>query len=326
MRRRWLFLGVLVGVAAAAIYAVHYFSYAATHPNTDDASVGGDTVAINAKISARVTQVLANGDQHVRRGDLLVTLLPSDARVQADQAAAAAAQAIAAEGQVRAAEGNVAAADAALTKARRDLARQQTLYRAGAVAAMDLDAATAAQDTAAAQYRAAQGQLAAAIDQQRAAASQAQAQRISAAEEARETRIVAPADGAIADQVPVQVGQVVQPGQTLMTLVPFSPRWIDANFKETQLRYVRVGQPALVHVDLLNQTFHGHVERLGPATGAALSLLPPENATGNYTKVVQRVPVRVALDDPAGRALQVGLSVEVTIDTTQPGRTAQAAP
>jgi membrane fusion protein, multidrug efflux system len=324
VRHRWIFLGVIAAAVIVAVYAVYYFSYAATHPNTDDATVGGDTVSIDTKIAARVSDVMVNGDQQVHPGQLLVKLVPTDAQVLANQAAAAGAQAIAAEGQVRAAQGNVAAAQAAAVKAHRDHLRQQALYQVGAVAAMDLDAATAADETAAAQYRAALGQLAAAIDQQRAAAEQARAQRLSAAEEAQETKIVAPANGVIADTVPVQTGQVVQPGQTLMTLIPYSPRWIDANFKETQLQYVRVGQPASIHVDLLNRTFRGYVERLGPTTGAALSLLPPENATGNYTKVVQRVPVRIAIDDPHAGALQVGLSVEVTIDTTRPGRTARA--
>lgn len=323
-RRWWLFAGVIVLAAAAGTYAAHYFSYASTHPNTDDAAINGDTVAINSKLSARVAQVYVNGDQRVHVGQLLVTLVPSDAQVQAKQAAAAQARAIAAEGQVRAAQGNAAAAEAAVTKANRDYARYQQLYRTGAVAAMQLDQFATAVQTANAQYQAAVGQLAAAVDQRRASDAQAEAQRISAAEEARETRILAPADGVIADQIPVQTGQVVQPGQTMMMLVPSSPRWVDANFKETQLHYVRVGQSALIHVDLLNQTFRGHVERLGPTTGAALSLLPPENATGNYTKVVQRVPVRIAFDDPSAGSLQVGLSVEVTIDTTQPRRTARA--
>ena len=102
-----------------------------------------------------------------------------------------------------------------------------------------------------------------------------------------------------------------------MMLIPARPRWVDANFKETQLRNVRVGQPATIHVDLLNRTLRGHVERIGPTTSAALALLPPQNASGNYTKVVQRLPLRIAPDDPPDESLGVGLSVEVTVDTTQ---------
>jgi membrane fusion protein (multidrug efflux system) len=324
VRHRWIFIGVLAAAIAVGVFAVHYFSYAATHPNTDDATVDGDTVQVSAKITGRVLAVLVNGDQQVHKGQPLITLVPTDAKVLANQAAAAEAQAVAAEAQVRSAQANVVSAQANAVKAQRDYAREQMLFSAGAVAAQDLDAARAAEETTAAQDRAAAGQLAAAVDQQRAAAETARAQQLSAAEEAQETAITASANGVIADTVPVQAGQVVQPGQALMTLIPYAPRWIDADFKETQLQYVRVGQPASIHVDLLNQTFHGYVERVGPTTGSALSLLPPENATGNYVKVVQRVPVRIAIDDPHAGGLQIGLSVEVTIDTTQPGRTARA--
>lgn len=154
-RRWWLFAGVLAAAAAAGVYAVHYFSYASTHPNTDDATIGGETISINSKLAARVSQVHVNGDQRVSAGQLLVTLVPADAQAQESQAAAAAAQAIAAEGQVRSAQANVVSAAANATKAGRDYVRFQELYRAGAVAAMQLDAASAAQQTADAQYRAA---------------------------------------------------------------------------------------------------------------------------------------------------------------------------
>ena len=152
-----------------------------------------------------------------------------------------------------------------------------------------------------------------------AAVLQAEAQVAAARRQLEETRILAPADGVVASQISAQRGQVVQPNQPLLTLVFSARRWVEANFKETQLKNVRVGQPASVRVDLLRRSFPGHVERLGPATGAALSLLPPQNATGNFTKVVQRVPVRIAIDDPANQNLQVGLSVEVTVDTTRRG-------
>ena len=149
----------------------------------------------------------------------------------------------------------------------------------------------------------------------RAGVTQAAAQLAAARQQLAYTTVVAPGDALVASDVPVQPGQVVQPGQTLLTLVFSTRRWVEANFKETQLARVQIGQPVAIRVDLLGRTFHGHVERLGPATGAALSVLPAQNATGNFTKVVQRVPVRVALDD-APDDLQVGLSVEATVDTT----------
>lgn len=317
-RRRALIFGIAAAaIAVVVIFVVHYFSYASTHPSTDDATVNGDTVTINPKITGRVLSVPVRGDQSVHQGQLLVMLQPVDAEVQAEQAAAAASQALAAQAQVRAAQASAAAAMATWKNAQQVFTRDQYLYREGALAAQDRDTAGATAAADEAQYRNALGQVNAAISQQHAQAAQAQAQRVSAIDEANETQIVAPADGVIADQVSVQPGQVVQPGQALMTLVPASRRWVDANFEETQLRYVRVGQPATVHVDLLNQTFRGHVELIGPTTGAQLSVLPPENATGNFTKVVQRVPVRIAFDDPASQSLQIGLSVEVTVDTTQ---------
>jgi len=156
----------------------------------------------------------------------------------------------------------------------------------------------------------------------RAGVAQAVAQLSAARQQLAYTRVTAPANALVGSDVPVQAGQVVQPGQTLLTLVFSSRKWVQANFKETQLGRVHAGQPATIRVDLLGRTFHGHVERLGPATGAVLAVLPPQNATGNFTKVVQRVPVRIALED-APETLQVGLSVEATVDTTARGIPAQ---
>jgi membrane fusion protein (multidrug efflux system) len=158
----------------------------------------------------------------------------------------------------------------------------------------------------------------------RAGVAQAEAQLAAARQQLVYTRVTAPDDAIVGSDVPVQPGQVVQPGQTLLTLVFSSSKWVQANFKETQLARVRVGQPATVRVDLLSRTFHGRVERLGPATGAVLAVLPPQNATGNFTKVVQRLPVRIALED-APSTLQVGLSVEATVDTTGRGAGSQVA-
>ena len=158
----------------------------------------------------------------------------------------------------------------------------------------------------------------------RAGVAQAEAQLAAARQQLDYTRVTAPDDAVVGSDVPVQPGQVVQPGQTLLTLVFSSSKWVQANFKETQLARVRVGQPATIRVDLLGQTFHGRVERLGPATGAALAVLPPQNATGNFTKVVQRVPMRISLED-APDTLQVGLSVEATVDTTGRGADSQVA-
>ncbi|HLJ58339.1 MAG TPA: HlyD family efflux transporter periplasmic adaptor subunit [bacterium] len=419
-RRTWVFVVALIVVAAAVVYAMHYFSDAAVHPSTDDAYVQGDTVLVSAKIAGRVLRVSVQGSERVAQGQVLVELDPTDARIAAEQdlaairaaeanvaqaraalvtqqsqTAASVAQANAtlaaadahvpqtqttvaiqertlrqavlqAEAQLSAAQGQAVSARSALATAQRTLSRDKTLLAQGAVAQQDVDQAQAAYDAAVAQDRGARDavtqaraalasaeanqmqveisrqDITGALAQRRqaqagvasaqtgfdvtrerqaqlasaeAAVAQAQAQLAAVQEQLQDTRIVASVDGVVANQVPVQPGQVVQPGQTLLTIVRLH-KWVEANFKETQLTRVRVGQPATVRVDLLRQTFHGRVERLGPATGAALSLLPPQNATGNFTKVVQRVPIRIALDD-APTDLQLGLSVEVTIDTTR---------
>ncbi len=418
--RTWVLGLALIAVGAAVIYTVRYFSYAGTHPSTDDAYVQGDTTVISAKVFGRVARVLVTGYQQVRRGDLLVELDPVDAEIavqqaqagleaartrvrqaeaalmaQRHQATAAVAQARAAQAaatahvpqsqtavtledqtihesiamahaQLSAAVAQVDSARSNLVKARNDLTRVRELVAEGALSAQQLDQAQAAYDAATAQDRSAadavlqaraalaqaeasqlripirRNDVTAALAQEtqaeagveaaragadlisqrdaelaaaRAGVAQAEAQLAAAQQQLDYTRVIAPDDAVVGSDVPVQPGQIVQPGQTMLTLVFSSRRWVQANFKETQLGHVRVGQPAIVRVDLLGQTFHGSVERLGPATGAALSVLPPQNATGNFTKVVQRVPVRIALDD-APDTLQVGLSVEATVDTT----------
>jgi membrane fusion protein, multidrug efflux system len=417
---------MLAGIAAAALYTAHYFSYAGTHPGTDDAFVQGDTAVISAKVFGRVGRVMVRGYQHVQKGELLVELDPLDAEIavrqaqaaldaaqtrvrqanaaliaQQHEASAALAQAQAAQteaaahvpqtqttvrledqtvresisiaqAQLAAATAQVTSAHSNLSKARNDLERAQALFGEGAIASQEVDQAQAAYDAAAAQDHSAvdavagaQASLAqaeaaelripirrldvaAAIAQQaqaaagleaaragfdvvaqreaelataRAAVAQAEALLAAARQQLDYTSVFAPDDAIVGSDVPVQPGQVVQPGQTLLTLVFSSNKWVQANFKETQLGAVRIGQPATIRVDLLRRTFHGHVERLGPATGAALSVLPAQNATGNFTKVVQRVPVRIVLDD-APDDLQVGLSVEATIDTSSQARPA----
>ena len=263
-----------------------------------------------------------------------------------------------ARAQVSATAAQVKSAQSTLVKARNDLARAQALFADGAISAQQVDQAQAAYDAANAQNGSAadtvtqaraalaqaeasrlrvpirrldvtaalaqQAQADAGVEAARAGVAQAEAQLAAARQQLEYTRVTASADAIVGSDVPVQPGQVVQPGQTLLTLVFSSHKWVQANFKETQLGRVRVGQPATVRVDLLGRTFHGHVERLGPATGSALSILPPQNATGNFTKVVQRVPVRIALDD-APDTLQIGLSVEATVDATARGTPATAS-
>ena len=218
----------------------------------------------------------------------------------------------------------------AVTQARASLAQAQAAQLRVPIRRLDVTTAIAQQAQATAGLEAARAgfdvvtQREAELAAARAAVGQADAQLAAARQQLDYTSVFAPDDAVVGSDVPVQPGQVVQPGQTLLTLVFSSRKWVQANFEETQLVRVRMGQPVSVRVDLLGRTFHGHVERLGPATGAALSVLPAQNATGNFTKVVQRIPVRIALDD-APPDLQVGLSVEATVDTTDRRAYAQDA-
>lgn len=427
--RRWLFGAIVAVIVAGVLYTVHHFSYAGTHPTTDDAFVQGDTAIVSAKVFGRVSRVFMRGYQLVHKGEPLVELDPVDARIAAQQArasleaaqtrvrqaeaalaaqqhqaSAALAQAQAvqaaadarvpqsrtavtledqtvresisgARAQLSAATAQVTSARSNLDKSRNDLTRARELLAEGAIAWQQVDQAQAAYDAAAAQERSAieavtqaraslaqaestqlrvpirrldvtaaiaqQNQAAAGLETARAGfdvvtqreaelataragVAQAEAQLAAARQQLDYTTIFAPADAMVGSDVPIQPGQVVQPGQTMLTLVFSSRKWVQANFKETQLSGVRAGQPVSIRVDLLGRTFRGHVEQLGPATGAALSLLPAQNATGNFTKVVQRVPVRIALDD-APDDLQIGLSVEATVDTTKRPAVARGA-
>ena len=290
----------------------------------DDRTVRASIAMARAQLSAAEAQVGAARSNLVKaRNDLRrakeLFAEGAIAAQQVDQAQAAydaaAAQDRGATDSVTQAREAFAQAEAALLRIPIDRQEVATAVAQQAQAAAGLDAARTGFDL----VRQREAELADA----RAAVDEARAQLAAARQQLEYTRVLAPDDAVVGSDVPVQPGQVVQPGQALLTLVFSSHKWVQANFKETQLIHVRVGQPVTVRVDLLARTFHGHVERIGPATGAALSVLPPQNATGNFTKVVQRVPVSIILDD-APADLQVGLSVETTVDTRGPGAPARA--
>jgi membrane fusion protein (multidrug efflux system) len=232
-----------------------------------------------------------------------------------------------ATGQRAALDANIMAARANATKAAADLQRMRELVAKQVVSHQQLDAAQAAYDAAQAQLAAAQrsaGAAGAGVVNAQAGVRLAQA-RLAAAAASRDnaqlqlsyTKVTAPAGGTISRKQ-VEVGQLVQAGQPLLTIVSDTGTWVTANFKETQLQHLRPGQRATVGVDALGRDFQGHVDSIAPATGARFSLLPPENATGNYVKVVQRVPVKIVFEpgqDPEHR-LRPGMSVAPTVDTT----------
>jgi len=339
-RRRVLIIVAAVFVLAAIVWVLLWLFVFSTREKTDNAYVGGNQVAISAQVPGIVTSILADDTQQVEAGQVLVKLDNTDANVRLQQSSSALAQAVR---QVRqqtesatSADAQVAKARLDLKKAQADLARRIPLVAAQAEApetvqhlrdavAQAQASVDAAQAQAAASHAAVEGTQIA----NNPAVEQARANYRSAWIAAQRNNIYAPVAGYVA-QRSVQVGNSVQPGQQLMAVVPLHNLWVDANFKENQLRHIRVGQPAKVEADLYGGSveFHGKVIGLGAGTGSVFSLLPAQNATGNWIKVVQRVPVRIALDDKEldQHPLRVGLSADVTVDITDDKGAMNAAP
>ncbi|MCE5233013.1 MAG: HlyD family efflux transporter periplasmic adaptor subunit [Mizugakiibacter sp.] len=329
-KRRRVLLGIAAAFALAGLlWLLLWLLVFSRREVTDDAYVGGNQVAISAQVPGTVIAVLADDTQLVHKGQALVQLDPTDAAVTLAKAKSALAQAVR---QVRQQRELAAQYDAAvvartqeLQRADADLARRQPLLGEKAVAPEEVAHAREAAATARAQLEFAARQAAAAhalvagtdvagnpaVQQARAAFREAWIN-------AQRDAVVAPTDGYVA-QRSAQVGQRVQPGQALMTVIPLHALWVDANFKEVQLAHIRIGQPATVHTDIYggDVTYRGRVLGLGAGTGSAFALLPPQNASGNWIKVVQRVPVRIALDERQldEHPLRVGLSATVKVDT-----------
>jgi membrane fusion protein, multidrug efflux system len=343
-RRQITLLVVGILVLALAAWGVRRYLYSRHHVSTDNAQVDGHITIIAPKVAAFIGRVLVDDNQHVKVGDTLVVLDDRDLRVKLDQAEAdlrdaeanvgtrgragqATAQLQATRAQAASLQAAVAAAESNYRKASADLERYRGLAAQKIIPAQQLDAAQAAVTAAAANLEAARRQAAAGGSQVSAsgAAVRGADARLAAAQAGVENarlqlsyaHITAPASGVIAKRN-AETGAFVQVGQSLMSIVPDRDVWVTANLKETQLANVRVGDPVEFSVDAYpGHTFHGKVESLSPATGARFALLPPDNATGNFTKVVQRVPVKVAVDqsnDPA-LPLRPGMSVDVAIET-----------
>ncbi|HEV8579212.1 MAG TPA: HlyD family secretion protein [Thermoanaerobaculia bacterium] len=321
------------------------------HATTDDAQIDSHIDPVLPRVSGYVAEVLVKDNQPVRAGDVLVRIDPRDLQAKLDQEQAALLNAEAAVAVARAAvagtQANVASArakasssqaDLAAARTRQqqtaaDLARYKALYAKEEVSQQQYDAASAAADAARAAVEAAgataqssranieamSAQLAAAQRQVEAAEAQV-AQHRATLEAARlqlsYAVVTAPVSGIVSKKA-VEVGQFVQAGQPLLAVVQGHDTWVTANFKETQLAKMHPGQPVEIEVDAYpGRTFHGRVESLAAATGARFSLLPPDNATGNFTKVVQRVPVKIVFtDEPdTSRPLRVGMNVSVVVD------------
>lgn len=355
-RRAFLTFGVVLAVVAVG-YSGWQWIEGGRWVETDDAYVNAEVAQVTPLTSGPVAEVKVANTQFVHKGDVLVTLDPTDAKIAlaaaeaAYQGALRKARQIVATGQalgsavneraadIARAQAQVSIAEADLARAKIDLARREALAADGGVSGEELTSAKTA-------FAAAQGNLAAA----RAALQQAQAARGSAGgqqaandaliagvnvenqpdvlaaaaklDAARidlaRTVVRAPVDGVVT-QRSVQVGQRVAAGAPLMSVVPIAQAFVDANYKESQLRNVRPGQPAELTADLYGGkvVYHGRVVGFSGGTGSALAVIPAQNATGNWIKVVQRLPVRIALDpkELAAHPLRIGLSIDATIDT-----------
>jgi len=338
-RAKWILIALAVVVAVVGgWWYIDYQNNGKFFEETDDATVQADMVTIAPRVSGYVAEVLVRENQDVTAGQPLVRIDPRDARAQAAQAeaqiAVAGAQADTARAQITeqyaaidqaraqlAAARSKAAYDAAEVARYRPLAAsgaetRQTLAQLEVTARQSADNVRAAEAALAAQQRRV-GSLQSQVAQGRAQGQAARAQLAAASVDVGATQLTAPIAGRIGDKS-VTIGQFVQAGTRLMSVVPLDRLYITANFKETQLALMRPGQPVEIDVDALDGVaIKGRVESLAPGTGAQFSLLPPQNATGNFTKITQRVPVRVSIEaTPEARRLLVpGLSVTVTVDT-----------
>jgi membrane fusion protein (multidrug efflux system) len=355
-KRRVAMLGISAACAALVVgYGLYWGLHARYFVSTDNAYVAGNVVQVTPQVTGTVLAIRVEDTDFVKAGDPLVKLDPADAQVALDQAQAQLGQTVREvrtlfandatyQANVKLREADLSRVQADVTKAQEDLTRRQGLTAKGAVSKEELEhaqtaltSAKSAQASAEAAVVAAREQLAAnrtlidgtSVEQhpnvQRAAARVREAYLA-----LKRADLPAPVTGYIAKRS-VQVGQRVPAGSPLMSIVPLDQVWVDANFKEVQLADMRIGQPVKVRADLYGGKveYDGRIVGLGAGTGAAFALLPAQNATGNWIKVVQRVPVRVALDPKQlqEHPLRIGLSLDVSVDVhDQSGVALAAAP
>ena len=341
-RRRLLRLGLVVAVLAilsgGAWAGRHWWAVGRYIETTDDAYIGGNVTAIAPHVSGFVAQVLAADNEHVHKGQVLVRLDPRDFQTALDRAAAVvAARTTEVEGLrarytlqqsiIRQYEADRAAKEARASFTAQDAERYRDLARTNAVSrqeaqrssTLDQEARAAVSSSGAAlesarqQLKVLEAQIAAA----RAAEAQARSDLQTAQLDVGYTEIRSPIDGYVSNRA-AQVGAYVKQGAYMVSVIPAAGLWVDANFKEDQLARIRPGQMATLRTEVLpHQPFHGRVLSLAHGTGAVFSVIPPENATGNFTRIVQRVPVRIELDprDAGVEMLRPGLSVTASVDT-----------
>lgn len=336
-------LGVAVVLGAAAIaFGARWWTVGRFIESTDDAYVGGNVTEIAPHVSGFIGEIAVTDNQYVRAGQLLIRIEPADFKASRERAVAMVAQAQASVGDLEArialqrsliaqAQADLAASRDQMRFAAEDAARDRSLARAGAGSVRDAQHSATAYQAAQATTLAAQARvsaarqqvvvLGAALRQARASLGQAAAQLRTASLNLGYTEIRSPIDGYVGDRS-AQIGAYVTAGTQLLSIAPAHGLWVDANFKEDQIGRMRPGQPATILADVdPGHVFHGHVVSLAPATGAVFSIIPPQNATGNFTKIVQRVPIRIVLDGSGGTLglLRPGLSTTASVDTRDTG-------
>jgi membrane fusion protein (multidrug efflux system) len=333
-KRRFVLIAITAAfIVAGLAYAAYYTLVLSGRADTDNAYVGGNLVTVSSQVAGSVIEIAADETQMVQAGAEIIKLDPADAAVALSQAEARLATVVR---QQRERYTNVEQFDAVIAQrtvelkaAQDDLARRLPLAADHTVSGEDIAHARRAVDNGRAMLEVAHKQAAAAragvtgvAPAQHPYVLAAKADYIAAWLASRRNAIVAPVSGYVAKRS-VQVGSRITPGAPLLTIVPPDQLWVEANFKESELRDIRVGQPATVEADMYGSkvAFHGKVLGLSAGTGSAFSLLPAQNASGNWIKVVQRVPVRIALDpkELIAHPLRVGLSATASIDITQKG-------
>ncbi|MGE5300352.1 MAG: HlyD family secretion protein [Acidobacteriota bacterium] len=339
---------VLALVGALSVF--FYMRYKSTHISTDDAFIDGHIHTIAPKISGTVKSIYVDSNQYVKAGDILVEITPADYEVKENEAASAvnaekaklaereagidASRKMLAElaAKIGAAKANLQLQEANLRQAETDIRRAESLFRKEAISKEKYDRTRTAYDVSTSEVKASREllkQAEVALETQRAVVKQAEAAKATQASLVKQgeavldsarlnfgyTKIYAPTDGYVTKKS-VEVGNQIQPGQPLMAVVPLNDIYVTANYKETQLEKVRPGQKVDITVDTYpGKVFKGKVDSIMAGTGSVFSLFPPENATGNYVKVVQRIPVKIVFDqdtDPQ-HVLRMGMSVEPTV-------------
>lgn len=340
-KRKFVALGIIGLLAlAAASYAVHYVLVGRFYISTDDAYVRGNNTMLGARVAGHITAVVPGDNSAVKKGDVIFRIDDGDYRIAVDSARSKIAtqqatierigrQVTALESAVEQSKAQLVSAEAVLKRAGLDFERQQQLSTKGFASRAAFEVSEASRDQGAAAVRSAQAAFDAARDnvevtkaQQNEARAQLKELQAALAKAERDldfTHVRAPVDGTFSNRL-VNVGDMIQAGQRLGNVVPLDEVFIDANYKETQLKRIRPGQPVTIKVDAYGfRKFRGTVDSISAGAGSVFTLLPPDNATGNFTKIVQRVPVRIRVPKSVAKQhlLRAGMSVYTTVDTRE---------